>query len=95
MSKKPGLPLERHIELGAELVRIRERLMAIHIEIANAHPKASRVALRAQRPVAAVDDLRCALDSVVCAMDGGGPQVYYPGPAVDDTTTPPPIKRIS
>lgn len=39
MAKKPGLSLERHKEVAAELKEIQKRLIALSVEMGNAYPR--------------------------------------------------------
>lgn len=80
--KKPGLPLERHQEIGRELQAMRNRLQTLTVELGNAYPrnKISKSERRADKAIAALDSMRSALDDIACAMPGGGPRVYYPLP---------------
>jgi len=45
---KPGISLERHAEIGAELAAIADRLVVLATEIRNAYPLASRVSRAAE-----------------------------------------------
>lgn len=59
---KPGLSIDRHQMIGAELAWIHERLTKLGVEVANAYPvnsKTSRLALRVTGPL---DDLRSVLE---------------------------------
>ena len=81
MSKKPGLSRDEHAELGAELAEMRDRLGKIAVQLGQAYPlPVSELAITAQ---AAVDALRCDLDSIVFneypgLKHTGNASVYYP-----------------
>lgn len=66
MAKKPGFTLARHEEIGAALHPIRQLLLELSVEIANAFPRKSPEAMAAERLVEAFDKLKCKLDDAVC-----------------------------
>jgi hypothetical protein len=82
MPKKPGLTLDEHTELGAELAAMRERLGKITVQLSHAYPNpVAGLAVRAQ---ADLDRLRSKLDEMVFREHPGlstksNSKVYYPG----------------
>jgi hypothetical protein len=83
-SRKSGLDITRHQEIGLELARIRDRLTVLSAEIGNAYPKAGKAARLADRLTGPIDRLRAELDSRMFAEHPGDGRatvhVYYPHP---------------
>lgn len=83
-SRKSGLDMGRHQEIGLELARIRDRLTTLSAEIGNAYPKGSKAARLANRVVEPLDQLRAELDSRMFSEhpddDAASVYVYYPQP---------------
>jgi hypothetical protein len=83
-SRKTGLDIPRHQEIGLELARIRDRLTILSAEIGNAYPKDSKTARLAGRIVGPVDQLRAELDIRMFSEhpddDAATTYVYYPQP---------------
>jgi hypothetical protein len=81
MPKKPGLSRDEHTALGEDLATMRDQLGKIAVQLGHAYPQAvSELAIAAQ---AAVDALRCELDSIVFReypdfKHPGNARVYYP-----------------
>lgn len=81
MTRKNGLPSERHHAIGLELARMRDRLTALTVEIMNAYPKGSRPYELAEHAVRPVDELRSELDRRFFAEHPyATPDAYYPPP---------------
>lgn len=81
---KPGITFERHIEIGRRLAAIRDELLTLSVEVANAYPRSgerAKFGRRLDTALNAVDSVRCVADSVVY---GEHPEkacacVYYRG----------------
>lgn len=69
------------MEIGAQLKRIREELVAVLIQVSNSQGVSSPVTKMADRATNSVDSLRSQLDSVLCASlplsDESWRGVYY------------------
>ena len=78
MSRKPGLTLDEHRALGAELQAIRDRLVKITVITGNSYP--AKVGRCASRAVETIDKLRSELDNRMFAENpnnGMMANVYY------------------
>lgn len=75
-----ALPACRHVEIGEQLLDIREWLLHLDIELANTYGKTSRQSHAADRAQRAVDELRNILDSVSSnelPEEGWTTTIYY------------------
>jgi hypothetical protein len=61
--RKNGLPADRHREIGLELARMRDRLIALTGEISGAYPKNSRAGRLAARTEDPIDRLRIEMEN--------------------------------
>ena len=65
MARKTPLSWEEHLELGAELKSIRDRLLHIAMEMSNRVGKATKASRTAHAAQRSVDELKCEMDSLV------------------------------
>jgi hypothetical protein len=65
MARKTPLSWEEHLDLGADLKDIHERLRKISMLVPNRVGKASKAASKAKAALKAVSGLKCELDSLV------------------------------
>jgi hypothetical protein len=76
-----GLPVCQHVDLGAELQRVREQLMNALMTIQQGYSRTSRVARQGERALRELDELRNQLDNASAAEHPGdadwSPQIYY------------------
>ena len=77
MAKKPGLTIDQHNELGAELLSIREQLMKIKTVISEAYP--FKLSDPLQKALSIIVHLRAELDSKVAEenKDMETVHIYY------------------
>lgn len=77
--RKTGLSLEQHARIGLRLSAIRDELVTLGVEIANAYPKADKLN-RLSHADEHVDKLRSALDDKLAIEfpDDWKSSTYYP-----------------
>lgn len=87
MSKrKPGISLERHAEIGAEMARVHDWLVELSCEIANAYPRDQKVVRAAHRlgslnaRPSDLDHLRSELENAMYAEHGGPGRLGFDDP---------------
>ena len=80
MSRNP-LTLDDHRAIGVDLHRMRNDLLHLSVRLANSYGKTRRSTTLARRAQAAIDKLRCELDSQLCRdhPDHFDAHTYYPG----------------
>lgn len=81
MGSKPGMTIDQHRHLGAELMRIRLELMDLLTDAGNLYPKASKPHKQVHKTLRSLDKLRCVLDAQ-CAVDcpvDFSTKIYYGG----------------
>lgn len=85
----PPLTLAEHEQLGAELHRMRERLVHLEVELARRYGSSRPLGRRATRARVLLDNLRSSLDDQLARDHPADfrPSVYYPAaPAAEETT---------
>lgn len=76
---KPGLPLERHVEVGRRLYELHAELQALHVEVSRAYPVNSTQVRRLNSTCDRLNAARSALDDAVYREhDGACAHIYYP-----------------
>lgn len=77
---KPGLPLERHIEVGRRLDELHVELQTLSVEVSRAYPVNSVQVRRLSSTCDRLNAARSALDdAVIREHEQGCAHVYYPG----------------
>jgi hypothetical protein len=79
-TRKAGLPICQHINLGLQLLRIREELLESAVALSRAYPKNAKHVRQAQKAQETVDELRNQLDSLSAEenpADSWAPAIYY------------------
>lgn len=82
---KPGLTLEEHRLLGADLSAMQARLTSVVVQIGNSYPVDAKVVRRVNHVSDALSDARCELDKLVFQEHDweATPEIYY----ADSTTS--------
>ncbi|WP_392838730.1 hypothetical protein [Streptomyces sp. LN500] len=82
---KPRLTFEEHTDLGLRLAAIRDELLHMHTQLANAYPRTGLEGVpgrKLNQAREAVDEARCELDHALFREHPrqGETTVYYPHP---------------
>lgn len=87
--KKPGLTLERHQEVGAELREMYHRLQSLAVEFSHAYPMSDGAYQELNKAVKALGSVRSGAEDNLFRehRDRATTKVYYGGGQPDNQTT--------
>ncbi|MFE9461679.1 hypothetical protein [Streptomyces californicus] len=76
---KPRYTMEQHEHLGMRLAVIRDELLNLYVDVANAYPKTGPEARHLGRAYETIDKARCELENAMFREHPeGSTRVYYP-----------------
>ena len=82
MTRKPGLSLERHKQLGPELAEIQAYLARLQCEVGNAYPRTTKALRDLKRAEDALEVARRAMENLMFDIDPEMPaeanRIYFP-----------------